>query len=102
MARPLSNPLIVAAWYWACRGAGTEGAGAAARCAVEGAATRAPVPLVGGVRGFGPVPGAAGAATGAAEAVGGGGAPVGNVGNLIVGEAVGLGGRLMRTVSFFG
>ena len=49
-----------------------------------------------------PVQGAAGAAAGAAEAVGGGGAPVGNVGNLIVGEAVGLGGRLMRTVSFLG
>ncbi len=42
-----------------------------------------------------------GAAAGAAEAVGGG-APVGKVGNLIVGEAVGLGGKLMRTVSFFG
>ncbi len=26
----------------------------------------------------------------------------GNVGSLIVGEAVGLGGKLMRTVSFFG
>jgi hypothetical protein len=45
----------------------------------------------------------AGAAAGAAaEVVFGGGAPVGNVGNLIVGEAVGFGGKLMRTVSFFG
>ena len=61
------------------------------------------MPAVGGVGGFGPVPGNAGAATGAAaEAVCGGGAPVGNVGNLIVGEAVGLGGKLIRTVSFFG
>ena len=102
MARPLSNPLTVATWEGACRGAGTAGAETAERCAVGGAATRAPVPPVEGVGGLGPVPGAAGVATGAAEAVGGGGAPVGNVGSLIVGEAVGLGGKLMRTVSFFG
>jgi hypothetical protein len=30
------------------------------------------------------------------------GPPGGNVGSLIVGAAEGLGGRLMRTVSFFG
>ena len=57
-------------------------------------------------------------ATGAAVARGGGGAgagadgaarlgapvgpPGGKVGNLMVGAAVGLGGRLMRTVSFLG
>jgi hypothetical protein len=52
------------------------------------------------VGGFGPV---AGAATGAAaEVVFGGGAPAGTVGSLIVGEAVGFGGKLIRTVSFFG
>jgi hypothetical protein len=32
----------------------------------------------------------------------GGGALVGKVGSLIVGEAVGFGGKLMRTVSFLG
>jgi hypothetical protein len=30
------------------------------------------------------------------------GPPGGSVGNLIVGAAVGLGGKLMRTVSFLG
>jgi hypothetical protein len=30
------------------------------------------------------------------------GPPGGNVGSLMVGAAVGLGGKLMRTVSFFG
>jgi hypothetical protein len=32
----------------------------------------------------------------------GGGAPAASVGSLIVGADVGLGGKLMRTVSFFG
>jgi hypothetical protein len=32
----------------------------------------------------------------------GGGAPGASVGNLIVGAAVGFGGKLMRTVSFLG
>ena len=47
---------------------------------------------------------AAGAAAGAAAADAAPGvAPVGgNEGNLIVGEAVGLGGKAIRTVSFFG
>jgi len=52
----------------------------------------------------------AGAAAGALPKVGAGlpevaaaaGPPGGNVGNLIVGAAEGFGGRLMRTVSFFG
>jgi hypothetical protein len=57
---------------------------------------------VGGVGGFGPVAGAPAATGAAAEVVLGGGAPAGNVGNLIVGDAVGLGGKFMRTVSFFG
>ena len=43
------------------------------------------------------VGGAMGAALGAPV-----GPPGGNVGSLMVGAAVGLGGRLMRTVSFFG
>lgn len=100
IAKALSKPLIALIVAGACRGAGTAGGDAAARCAVGGAATReAGAPPVGGVGGFGPVAGATGAA---AEVVFGGGAPVGKVGNLIVGEAVGLGGKLMRTVSFFG
>lgn len=103
MANPLSTPLMASTRAGACRGAGAAGAVIAERCAVGGDATRAAVPAVGGVGGFGPVAGVAdGMATGAACAVGGGGAPVGNVGNLMVGEAVGFGGKLMRTVSFFG
>lgn len=104
IASALSTPLIAATGAGACRGAGTAGAGAAARCAVGGVATRAPeVPAVGGVGGLGAVAGAP-AATGAAaeDVVFGGGAPAGNVGNLMVGEAVGFGGKLIRTVSFFG
>jgi hypothetical protein len=42
-----------------------------------------------------------GAATGAA-ALAAAGAPGANVGSLMVGADVGLGGKLMRTVSFFG
>lgn len=100
MAKALSKPLIAETGAGAWRGAGAAGGDIAERCAVGGAATRAPEPPVGGAGGFGPV---AGAATGAAaEVVLGGGAPVGNVGNLIVGEAVGFGGKLMRTVSFLG
>jgi hypothetical protein len=41
-------------------------------------------------------------ATGAAALAEGGGAPGASVGSLIVGADVGFGGRLMRTVSFFG
>jgi hypothetical protein len=41
-------------------------------------------------------------ATGAAEPLAGGGAPGARVGSFMVGAEVGLGGRLMRTVSFFG
>ena len=51
----------------------------------------------------------AGACTGAAPMAGAGapatgpvGPPGGSVGNLIVGAAEGLGGKLMRTVSFLG
>ena len=77
-------------------------------------ATREPAaPGAGGVGGFGapPAPGGGAIALGgtapggfgaAAAAGGGGGAAAGSVGNLIVAEAVGFGGKLMRTVSFFG
>ena len=101
IAKVLSNPLTVATCAGAWRGAGAAGAGTAERCAVGGPAMREPgAAALGGVGGFGPV---AGAATGAAaDVVFGGGAPVGSVGNLIVGEAVGFGGKLIRTVSFFG
>jgi hypothetical protein len=80
IARALSKPLTLLE--------ADERAGAVLEAAV-GAAEAAPS-------------GAGGAAEGAeaivAEAVGG--AEAGSVGNLIVGEAVGLGGKLMRTVSF--
>ncbi len=45
---------------------------------------------------------AATTATGAAAPLVGGGVPGASVGNLIVGADVGLGGKLMRTVSFLG
>ena len=48
---------------------------------------------------------AAGAAVGAGAAVAGvamGGPPAGNDGNLTVAEALGFGGKVMRTVSFLG
>ena len=50
------------------------------------------------------VAGAAEAATGAGAGIDGGaeGPPGGKVGNLMVGAAEGLGGKLMRTVSFLG
>jgi len=90
----VSNPLTVRAAGTA--GAEERGAGAgvvaADRIAMGAAAAR------------GAAVGAAGAAC--AGAMGAAPAPVGppggRVGNLIVGAAVGLGGKLMRTVSFFG
>jgi hypothetical protein len=60
------------------------------------------VPEDGGVGGFGAVDDGTEPATGAAVAVLLAGAPAGSVGNLIVGADVGLGGKLMRTVSFLG
>src|SRR6185369_1764249 len=95
-------------------GAGlAAGAGAAAAFGA-GAATAARGAPAGGA-GVGVGAGRAGAATvGAAAgapaeatavavtAAAGGGAPAGNEGSLIVGEALGFGGKLMRTVSFFG
>ena len=94
MAKILSSPLIVGA----ATTAGRCGAGVAGRCCEMGAAAV----LVG-----------AGAAAGAAAVFGANdgagvalGAPVGppggSVGSLMVGAAEGLGGKLMRTVSFLG
>jgi len=51
-----------------------------------------------GTAGFGGTDGAAGVAGAAPPA----GADCGNVGNFIVGAAVGFGGNVIRTVSFFG
>lgn len=67
---------VVAGAAAAARGAGAAAAGAAARGAGAGGAPGA------GIWADGP--------------------PGGNVGNLIVGAADGFGGRLIRTVSFFG
>ena len=97
MANPLSRPLTLV---------GAEaraGAGAAAVfCAAGAEAARCRLGAEEG-RGAGAAGAAdvtAGAATGAALAPVG--PPGGSVGNLIVGAAEGLGGRLMRTVSFLG
>ena len=80
--------------------AATAGAAVAGRdiCAADDA---------GGTGGGGAAEAARGAAapeaTGAAADIAeGGGAPGARVGNLMVGAEVGLGGKLMRTVSFFG
>lgn len=80
---PPATRLAAAAGGVGGLGAAADGAGAAAAAGNDTA-------------------GAAGAglATGAAAPAGAG--PLGNVGNLIVGAAVGLGGKLMRTVSFLG
>lgn len=99
IARPLSKPVRVATAGTAARGAGAgAAAGRGAVAEAPGGAERRLVPLDGGAGGLG-----AALETGAAAAeLGGGGAPAGKVGNLIVGAAVGLGGKLMRTVSFLG
>jgi hypothetical protein len=99
MAKMVSSGLNVGAAATATgAGRGTAagtGAGAAGRAATGAAA---------------PTRGAAAGAAGAGVAVNAGagaaappvGPPGGKVGNLIVGAADGLGGRLIRTVSFFG
>ncbi len=84
MARILSSVLTVGAPT--ATGAGRCAAtGAAPRCGCTGAATGAAVLRRGGIPPEAPV-----------------GPPGGNVGNLIVGAALGFGGKLMRTVSFLG
>jgi hypothetical protein len=77
-------------------GAGRGAAGAAER-ATAGAAAVARGALGGAAGAAGPAAGAAGAGAGPPL-----GPPGGSVGNLMVGAAEGLGGRLMRTVSFLG
>lgn len=84
MASPLSMGLnVAAAGVAAVRGAGIE----AGRWAIGAACARGALALGAGAEPAedGPV-----------------GPPGGSVGNLIVGAADGLGGRLMRTVSFLG
>lgn len=84
---------------------GITGAGRAAtvagRCCAVGAAPALGAAAVGAAAVFNAGADAVGGAMGAAL-----GAPVGppggKVGSLIVGAAVGLGGKLMRTVSFLG
>jgi len=82
------------------RGAAAEGPGL---WAGAGAATREDgAPDVGGWGGAGDPERVAGGAAADAEAMLGAGPPGASVGNLIVGAAVGFGGKLIRTVSFFG
>jgi len=87
-ASALSNPLTPAM-------TGARRCGAAGRPVAVGAA----VGRGAGVGGAGACAGAGAATTGAAAAAGATGA---GAGILIVGAAVGLGGKLIRTVSFFG
>jgi hypothetical protein len=89
------------------RGAAVGAADATTLGWADGAATRVAPAEGGGTGGAGALAAAAGTAdaTGAAALTAeedGGGAPGAKVGNLIVGAEVGLGGKLMRTVSFFG
>lgn len=100
MASTLSKTLVD---DWAATGRGAmaaRGLGAEAGCA----ATFIPPPPLGGEGGAGAF--AAGAAAGAAAAAGAdlaaAGPPAGMAGSLMVGEAVGLGGSEIRTVSFLG
>jgi hypothetical protein len=115
MPRPTSRPLTLRTGGAAGRGPpGAPGAPAgrvtvdpvavggrvAAAAAVVGGAT----PEAVGGRGAGGAGAAgAGAATGPGDAdADAAGPPAGSVGSLMVGEEAGLGGRLMRTVSFLG
>jgi hypothetical protein len=102
MASPLSKPVKPET----IAGAMGRATGAAAGLAAgAGAETRAGVAGPPDVAGAGVLAGAgvgAGMAATGAAALAGGGAPGASVGNLIVGADVGLGGKLMRTVSFFG
>src|SRR5882724_1610813 len=89
-ASALSNPLTPAM-------TGARRCGGAGRPAAVGAAVGRGAGV--GGAGAGACAGAGVAATGAAAAAGAAGA---GAGILIVGAAVGLGGKLIRTVSFFG
>ena len=98
-ASPLSSPLTLAA---AAARAGAGAGPVADFCAVGAEAIRWATGAEDGrgAGGAGDAEVTAAAATGAAVAPVG--PPGGSVGNLIVGAAEGLGGRLMRTVSFLG
>src|SRR5580658_1489441 len=106
MARPWSKPDKPLA-TGAGMGLGAAAGAGAGLAEVAVAATRAGPALEAGGTGAagaldGAEAGAAAEAIGAAAPLPGGGAPGARVGSLIVGADVGLGGRLMRTVSFFG
>ncbi len=109
MARPTSRPLTFLAAGAGGRGAGVGLGGrvAAGPVDVGGRATDdAGLPEAGGTGAAGALVAGRGAAAAGAGAAGAappvGGAPTGAAGNLMVGAAVGFGGRLIRTVSFFG
>ncbi|HEY6167190.1 MAG TPA: hypothetical protein VI454_04065, partial [Verrucomicrobiae bacterium] len=92
---------------WAGRGAGAERGGAAgvAGPVAEGSATVgevAPGPPAGGSATVGDVEVAEVADGSATVGALGEGPPPGSEGSLTVGPAVGLGGSVMRTVSFLG
>ena len=99
IAKPKSNPLTRRAAGGAAGRGGAEGGGAPGAL-FGGPATRAAGAAEAGAGGAGRDGGGApGVAWGAAEpAAGPPTPPVGSVGNLMV--AVGLGGKLIRTVSF--
>lgn len=110
MASPTSKPLTFLAAGAGGRGAGVGLGGRVAAGPVEvgGRATEEDgLPEAGGTGAAGALVAGRGAAAAAgADAAGAappvGGAPTGAAGNLIVGAAVGFGGRLIRTVSFLG
>ena len=97
LASILSIVLMLDAAAAGLAGAGRCAAGAAGAAAAErwaaGVAEERKVVELGGVGTSVDPPGALAAPVGP---------PGGKVGNLIVGAAVGLGGKLMRTVSFLG
>ena len=105
IARPTSSALILrAAETVPGRRAGAGAEAAAGRLTLE------PVPVGGRAAGAGAAA-VGGRGGGGAGAVGAevlapvgvaAGPPAGRVGNLMVGEDAGLGGKLIRTVSFFG
>ncbi len=102
MAKPVSKGLmrLMLAMAGAGRAAGAPG-GRAAGAGAAAAGRCAGAPLAGAVAGrsaAGVPAGGGGATTPGAAADAGAGPPAGKVGSLIV--AVGLGGKLIRTVSF--
>src|SRR5436189_2569650 len=99
IASPTSNPLTRFTAGGAGGRAGAAEAGAALGAPLGGPATRAPGAPADGAGGAGRGGGAPGACGAALPGGAPAGAALGNVGNLIV--AVGLGGKLIRTVSFF-